>query len=100
MTLIAAIMFGLISGWRLQRARRAAVAALLPWLAVLGFQTWLLGSGRGNHPASTVREAGYWIIQVVLLGICLGIAAAASTLRARRTEGQLRKQPLNSSADR
>ncbi len=85
MTLVAALIFGLISGFAVRGARRAAIAALVPWLAVLALQTALLASGRGNNPASTVKDAGYWIVQVIAVALCLGIAAFVASRRARRT---------------
>jgi hypothetical protein len=86
MTLVAAVIFGLVSGFAVRGARRAILAALVPWLAVLGLQTWLLASGQANNAESTVADAGYWIIQVIALGLCLGIAAFVASRRVRRAE--------------
>ena len=91
MTLVAAVIFGLVSGFAVRGARRAALGALVPWSAILGLQTWLLASGRGNHPSSTVSDAGYWVVQVVALALCLGIAAFIASRRAHRAE--LEKEP-------
>lgn len=84
MTLVAALIFGLISGFAVRGMRRAATAALVPWLGVLALQTWLLASGRGNNSASSATDVGYWIIQVIALALCLGIAALVASRRARR----------------
>lgn len=84
MTVVAAVIFGVISGFVVRGARRAALGALVPWLVVLALQTWLLASGRGSNPSSTVREAGYWLVQVVALAICLGVAGLVATVRTRR----------------
>lgn len=84
MTLIAAVIFGLVSGFVVVGARRAAVASIVPWMAVLGLQTWLLASGRGNNPSSTVGEAGYWVIQLVALVVCVGLSGFIAGRRARR----------------
>lgn len=84
MTLIAAVIFGLVSGFVVVGARRAAVASIVPWMVVLGLQTWLLASGRGNNSSNTVRDAGYWVIQVLALAVCLGLSGFIASRRARR----------------
>lgn len=88
MTLIAAVIFGLVSGFLVRGVRRALPAALGPWLVILGLQTWLLASGRGSNPSSTIRDAGYWVVQGVAVAMCLGIAAAIASRRARRADQQ------------
>lgn len=84
MTVVAAVIFGLVGGLAVRGVRRALLAALVPWLAVLGLQTWLLASGRGNNSSSTVRDAGYWVVQVVALAVCLAIATFIAGRRSRR----------------
>ena len=90
MTPIAAVLAGLLAGWFIPRSRRPAAFAAIPFVGVLAAQTWGLASGRGNNPASTVTEAGYWVIQLVALALACGIAVAVSTIRdrqARRHDG-------------
>jgi hypothetical protein len=86
MTLVAALIFGLLSGFAVRGARRAVIAALVPWLAVLALQSALLASGHGNNPTSTIKDAGYWTVQAVGLALCLSIAAFVASRRARRTK--------------
>jgi hypothetical protein len=88
MTPIAGFIIAVIAGWLVWDGRRAAATVLIPWLAIVAVQTWLLASGRGVSPPSTVTKfpelIGYWLVQAVFLAFALGIAAELGALRARR----------------
>lgn len=57
----------------------------LPFLVVLGIQTWGIAAGRGVSPPSTVTAfpglVEYYIVQVIILALALGIALQVSALR-------------------
>ena len=88
MTPIAGFVIAVIAGWIVRDPRRAAAAVVVPYLAVVAAQSWILASGRGTSPPSTVTGwpglIGYWAVQAVFLALATGIAAELSTLRRRR----------------
>jgi hypothetical protein len=79
MTPIAGFIIAIIAGLTVRNARRATAVALIPWLVVLGYQSWYIASGRAVSPPSTVTDfpsaIGYWLVQLIILAPCLGIAA-------------------------
>ena len=66
--------------------RRAAGAIIVPFLAVLAAQTWILASGRGDNPPSTVHGISYWIVQAIILAVALGITTQPLASIAKREE--------------
>jgi hypothetical protein len=88
MTPIAGFVIAIIAGWIVRDPRRAAAAVVVPYLAVVAAQSWIIASGRGVSPPSTVTGwpglIGYWVVQAVFLALSIGIAADLSTLRRRR----------------
>lgn len=90
MTPIAGFIIAIIAGWLVPSGRRAAAVVVLPWLAVLAEQTWILAAGRGHSPPSTVSQLpgaiGYWLVQIALLAVALSIAWLLGALRAQRPQ--------------
>lgn len=88
MTPIAGFIIAIVAGWLVPSGRRAAAVVVIPWLAVLAEQTWILAAGRGHSPPSTVSQLpgaiGYWLVQVALLAVALSIAWLFGALRAHR----------------
>ena len=62
-----------------------AVVIVLPFLVLLGIQTWRIAAGEGVSPPSTVTRfpdlVSYYIVQVIILVFALG---AADQIRLRR----------------
>jgi di/tricarboxylate transporter len=88
MTPLAGFVAAVIAGWIIRDPRRAAAAVLVPFLAVLAAQTWILASGRGDNPPSTPHGVSYWVFQAIFLAFALGIATQlASWRRARSAAG-------------
>jgi hypothetical protein len=84
MTPLAGFVAAIIAGWIIREPRRAAAAILVPFLAVLGVQTWSLAAGHGDNPPSTIHGVAYWVVQAIILAFALGIATQlAIVLRAR-----------------
>jgi hypothetical protein len=101
MTPIAGFIIAIIAGWLVPSGRRAAAIVVIPWLAVLAEQTWILAAGRGHSPPSTVSQLpgaiGYWLVQLALLTVALSIAWLLGALRAPRQQrpdaaGRARRQ--------
>ena len=88
MTPLAGFVIAIIAGWIVRDPRRAAAAVVVPFLAVMAAQSWILASGQGVSPPSTVTSwpglIRYWAVQAIFLALALGIAAELSTLRRRR----------------
>lgn len=87
MTPLAALIAAIVAGWFVRDPRRAAVAVIPPFLAVLAIQTAGIALGDGHSPPSTVTSypgaLSYWLVQVIILAPALGIAAELGALRAR-----------------
>src|ERR1700735_2043921 len=84
MTPLAGFIAAILAGWIIREPRRAAAAVLVPFLAVLGVQTWSLAAGDGSNPPSTIHGVSYWVVQVIILAFALGIATQlAIVLRVR-----------------
>jgi hypothetical protein len=90
MTPITGFVIAVIAGWIVRSPRRAAGIVVVPYLAVTAAQSWIIASGRGVSPPSTVTGwpglIGYWLVQTVFLALSAGIAAELAALRARRAE--------------
>ncbi len=90
MTPITGFVIAVIAGWMVRGPRRAAALVVVPYLAVTAAQSWLIASGRGISPPSTVTGwpglIGYWLVQLIFFALALGIAAELAALRARRAE--------------
>lgn len=92
MTPLAGLLSALIAGFVLKDGRRAVFAAIVPWLVVLAFQTWLLGAGHGVSPPDTVSQLSYWVVQAFILALTLGIAAQlGAVLSSDHAESQPRE---------
>ncbi|HTW20074.1 MAG TPA: hypothetical protein VME70_07690 [Mycobacteriales bacterium] len=100
MTGTVAILLALCAGLMASDRRSTAVALGLPFLAVLGLQTWGLWAGHGVNPPSTVNAfpgaISYYVVQIVIFGLAFAVAdqlRAARELRRpapRRPERALR----------
>jgi hypothetical protein len=84
MTPLAGFVAAIIAGWVIRDPRRAAAAVLVPFLAVLAAQTWILASGHGDNPPSTVDAPSYWVFQAIFLAFALGITTQLAIVRRAR----------------
>jgi hypothetical protein len=79
------IFLALVAGWMVFDRRRMALVVAVPFLAVLGFQTWHIAAGKGVSPPSTVNKfpelIGYYIVQLIIFGLAFG---AGDQIRMRR----------------
>jgi hypothetical protein len=85
MTPLAGLIAALVSAFILRDARRSALALLPSWIAVLIFQTSMLAAGKGVSPPSTVSQASYWVVQVIILAMTFGIATQLGSILSTRT---------------
>jgi len=84
MTPLAGFVVAVIAGWIIRDPRRAAAAVVVPFLAVLAAQTWVLASGHGDNPPSTVHGISYWVFQAIFLVLALGITTQLAIVRRAR----------------
>jgi len=91
MTGVVGILLAVVAGWFVAERRRVVEAVVVPFLVVLGIQTWGIASGRAVSPPSTVTGfpglIGYYLVQVLILAAALGIALQLSALRFRGSRG-------------
>jgi hypothetical protein len=84
------ILLALVAGWMVSQRRGMVVAVIVPFLGILAAQTWYIDSGHASSPPSTVQGTamiGYYLVQVIILGLALG---AANQLRIRRNRTRSR----------
>jgi hypothetical protein len=88
MTPIAGFVIAVLAGFMVSNGRRAASVVPVPWLVVLAYQSWYIAAGRAISPPSTVTQfpsaIGYWLVQLIILALALGIAAQLGASGHRR----------------
>jgi hypothetical protein len=86
MTVLATFFLAIIAGWIVREPRRAALAVILPYLAMVAVQTWGLANGYGINPPDTVTPfsgaISYYVVQLIILLIAMAIAAELAVVRA------------------
>jgi hypothetical protein len=86
MTPLAGLIAAIVAGWFVRDGRRAIMAIIVPFLAVLAMQSYGIAAGYGHSPPSTVTSypgaIAYWVVQVIILAPALFIAAGLGSLRA------------------
>jgi hypothetical protein len=86
MTPIVGFFLAVIAGWIVREPLRAAAAVVLPYLAVMAVQTWVIANGYGISPPDAVTPlsgaVSYWVVQAVFGLLALAIAAEIAVLRA------------------
>jgi hypothetical protein len=96
MTGTVGILLAVVAGWFVAERSDVVKVVVLPFLAILAVQTWGIGSGRGVSPPSTVTAfpgaIGYYLVQVIILALALGIALQLNALRfgGRGSDGRSR----------
>jgi hypothetical protein len=93
------ILLALVTGWLVLDRRRMALVVAVPFLALLGFQTWHIAAGRGVSPPSAVNRfpelIGYYVVQVIIFGLAFG---AADQIRMRRAAASSSREPSRPAA--
>jgi hypothetical protein len=69
---------------------RSVVSMVVPpMLGATAAQSWYLGTGRGNNPASTTADSpAYWVVQALIIVAICGVAAAICVVRVRRSSNR------------
>lgn len=88
MTGLISILLALTAGLMVATARQLVPVVLVPFVPVLVFQTWGIGSGRGVSPPSTVDRfpdlVSYYVVQAIILALTFGAADQLRRWRMRR----------------
>ena len=88
MTPLAGFVAAIIAGWIIRDPRRAAITATIPFLIVTIVQTLGIDAGDGHSPPSTVYPLSgaisYYVVQAIILGFTLVIAAELAEVRRAR----------------
>lgn len=87
MTPFGGFICAVIAAVLLKQPHRTLLVTLPTWLAVLGFQTWGIASGRGVSPPATVHQASYWVVQVLIFAFTAGVATQLASALAARDRG-------------
>jgi ABC-type amino acid transport system permease subunit len=89
MSPIIGVLVAVIAGLLAPRPRSVVLIVVPAMLGATAAQSWYLGSGRGNNPASTTTESpAYWVVQALIITAICGIAAAICWARMRRSTAE------------
>ena len=83
MTPIFGIVFAICAALLAPTLRSALMVELSLMATATAIQTWDLGAGLGSNPASTVREASYWIVQAIIVAVITALTAGIFVFRRR-----------------
>jgi hypothetical protein len=87
MTPLTGLIIAVIAGWLTRSGRRAAAVLIVPFLALTFIQTYGIAAGDGHSPPDTVWPFGpaisYYVVQVLILALVLGVALPLGALRGR-----------------
>ncbi|MDQ6949745.1 MAG: hypothetical protein M3256_26740 [Actinomycetota bacterium] len=78
---LAIVIAGVAAGLVFGRSRAAYVGAGAVWFVLFVFQTT---RPLYHHTHYSLSDPGYWIVQVIFLGLCLGLAYVTGTASDRR----------------
>ena len=85
MTPVIGLVIAVVVGFVASSRRGVLIGVIPPMLAVTAAQSWYLGTGRGhNPPATTTDSPAYWVVQLVILALIVGVAMGIYATRARR----------------
>jgi len=84
MTGLVGVFLALVAGWKLSDRFQVVMAVLIPFQVVLMIQTVGIALGKGVSAPSTVDEASYYVVQVLIFGFVIAIALQLSALRFGR----------------
>jgi hypothetical protein len=85
MSPIIGILIAIIAGLVAPRPRSVVPVVVPAMLGATAAQSWYLGTGRGNNPASTTTNSpAYWVVQVLIITAVCGVAAAICRVSVRR----------------
>jgi hypothetical protein len=89
MSPIIGIFIAVIAGLVAPRPRLVVAIVVPPMLGATAAQSWYLGTGRGNNPASTTTDSpAYWVVQALIITAICGVAAAICWIRTRRSTAE------------
>jgi hypothetical protein len=89
MSPIIGLLIAIIAGLLAPKPRTAAAIVVPPMLGATAAQSWYLGTGRGNNPASTTTDSPlYWVVQAFIITAICGVAAAICWVRMRRSSAE------------
>jgi hypothetical protein len=91
------IFLALVAGWMVFDRRRMALVVVVPFLAVLGIQTWHIAAGKGVSPPSTVNKfpelISYYVVQVIIFGLAFGAGDQVRMRRAAASSSREHSRP-------
>jgi hypothetical protein len=83
-TPLIGIVIAVLAGLLAPSVRGLLYSVIAAMVAATAVQTWDLGAGFGSNPPSTIRQAAYWVVQVIIISIISALGYGGYRLRARR----------------
>jgi peptidoglycan/LPS O-acetylase OafA/YrhL len=84
MTPVIGLVIAVVVGFVASSRRGVLIGVIPPMLAVTAAQSWYLGTGRGHNPPATTTDPAYWVVQLIILALIIGVATGIYAIRARR----------------
>ncbi len=84
MTPLIGIVLAIFVAQLAPNVRGVVVSMLVLMVLATAVQTYDLDADWGSNPPSTVHQVSYWIVQLIIISVMLGVAIAAFRVRARR----------------
>jgi hypothetical protein len=84
MTPLVGILLAIFVARLAPNVRAVVVSMLVLMVLATAVQTYDLDADWGSNPPSTVHQVSYWIVQLIIISVTLGVALGIFRVRARR----------------
>jgi NhaP-type Na+/H+ or K+/H+ antiporter len=84
MTPLIGIVLAIFVAQLAPNVRGVVVSMLVLMALATAVQTFDLDADWGSNPPSTVHQVSYWIVQLIIISVMLGVALGIFRVRARR----------------
>lgn len=84
MTPLIGIVLAILAALLAPNVRGVVVSMLVLMVLATAVQTYDLDANWGSNPPSTVHQLSYWIVQLIIISVMLGLALGAFRVRSRR----------------
>jgi hypothetical protein len=85
MTPLVGILLAIFVARLAPNVRAVVVSMLVLMVLATAVQTYDLDAAWGSNPPSTVHQVSYWIVQLIIISVTLGVALAIFRVKARRS---------------
>jgi hypothetical protein len=84
MTPLVGILLAIFVARLAPNVRSVVVSMLVLMALATAVQTYDLDAAWGSNPPSTVHQVSYWVVQLIIISVVLGVALGIFRVRSRR----------------